>query len=224
MNLRQRSTQPELMDTDCADYADYARCLRDLSRVNVVTQTHRPTLSWLKRHAAPDESFTLLDIACGHGDGLRAIRRHFPNATLIGVDLNPWATRAATEATPPGANITFINDDAFLYQPAEPFDFIVSSQFAHHLTDNQVVTFLRWQQAQARRGWFISDVHRHWFPYYGFPLLARALFWHRFIRIDGQISVARAFTRAEWETFLHQAGVAAKIDWYFAFRLCLGTP
>ncbi len=224
MTLAVRSTREERMDTHCVDYGDYARCLRDLSRVNIVTQTHRPTLGWLKRHARADEAFSLLDIACGHGDGLRAIRKRFPNARLTGIDLNPWATRAATEATPERARITFINGDAFAYRPAEPFDFIISSQFTHHLTDEQVVEFLIWQQAHARRGWFISDVHRHWFPYYGFPLLARVLLWHRFIREDGQISVARAFVRAEWERFLAQAGVAGEIGWYFAFRLCVGSP
>lgn len=221
MNLKRRSDQPEQMDTDCADYADYSRCLRDLSRVNVVTQTHRPTLAWLSKHATGD--FSLLDIACGHGDGLRAIRRRYPAARLTGIDLNPWATRAASEATPAESNITFINDNAFTYKPAEKFDFIISSQFTHHLADDEVVAFLRWQQANAARGWFIGDIHRHWLPYYGFPLLARVAGWHRFVREDGQISVSRAFVRAEWQALLQRAGVEADITWYFAFRLCISS-
>ena len=69
MNLARRSTQQERMDTDCVDFADYSRCLRDLSRVNIVTLTHRPMLAWLARHATAD--FSLLDVACGHGDALR---------------------------------------------------------------------------------------------------------------------------------------------------------
>ncbi len=89
MNLSRRSTQSERMDTDCVDFDDYSRCLRDLSRVNVVTMTHRPTLSWLAKHASGD--FSVLDIACGRGDALRKIRRRFPEAKLTGIDLNPWA-------------------------------------------------------------------------------------------------------------------------------------
>ncbi|HET6609507.1 MAG TPA: methyltransferase domain-containing protein [Rhodopila sp.] len=224
MNLSARSTQQERMDTDCVDYADYARCLRDLSRVNVATQTHRPTLRWLARHVRPEEAFSLLDIACGHGDCLRAIRKRYPNAALTGIDLNPWATRAATEATPAAANINFVNGDAFAYRPDTPFDIIISSQFAHHLTDEQVVTFLAWQQTHAARGWFISDIHRHWLAYYGFPLLARAMAWHRFVREDGQTSVARAFIRSEWDSLLAGAGVKADIEWYLPFRLCVGSP
>jgi trans-aconitate methyltransferase len=224
MTLAVRSTQEERMDTDCVDYSDYARCLHDLSRVNVFTQTHRPTLRWLRRHVRQEEAFSVLDIACGHGDCLRAIRKRYPNARLTGIDLNPWATRAATDATPDAARISFVNGDAFAYQPGEPFDIIVSSQFAHHLTDEQVVHFLVWQQAHARRGWFISDLHRHWLAYYGFPLLARVMAWHQFVREDGQTSIARAFIRSEWETFLTRAGVKAEIGWYVPFRLCVGSP
>lgn len=224
MSLAVRSTKAELMDTGCDGYEDYARCLHDLSRVNVVTMTHRPMLAWLRRHAAP--GFSLLDIACGHGDALRAIRRRHPDAALTGIDLNPWAIRAAAEATPPGARIQFIVDDAFAYRPDAPFDFIITSQFAHHLTDDQVVAFLTWLNRHAARGWFISDLHRHWLPYYGFPLLARAAFWHHFVRTDGQISIARSFTPAEWKTLLRRAGLCgeASVHWHVPFRLCVSRP
>jgi SAM-dependent methyltransferase len=224
MNLSRRSTQQEQMDTDCADFEDYRRCLRDLSRVNAVTLTHRPMLAWLAGHAEGD--FSVLDIACGYGDALRKIRRRFPGARLTGIDLNPWATRAAQEATDPGAGIEFINGDAFAYAPTRKFDFIITSQFTHHLTDEQVVSFLRWLQENAARGWFIGDLHRHPFPYYGFPLLARVLSWHRFVREDGQISIARSFVRTEWEALLGQAGITgeqATIAWHIPFRLCVAT-
>lgn len=224
VDLSRRSTQQERMDTDCADFEDYSRCLRDLSRVNVVTLTHRPMLSWLAKHATPD--FSLLDIACGHGDALRKIRSRHPGARLTGIDLNPWATPAARQATDPAARIEFINGDAFAYSPERKFDFIITSQFTHHLSDDQVVSFLRWLQDNAGRGWFIGDIHRHAIPYYGFPVLARLALWHRFVREDGQISVARAFIRTEWENLLRQAGISeqqASVAWYIPFRLCVAT-
>jgi 2-polyprenyl-3-methyl-5-hydroxy-6-metoxy-1,4-benzoquinol methylase len=224
MNLAQRSTQQERMDTDCVDFDDYRRCLRDLSRVNVVTLTHRPMLAWLAKHAKAD--FSVLDIACGHGDALRKIRARFPEARLTGIDLNPWATRAAREATDPAARIELINDDAFAYRPAQKFDFIITSQFTHHLTNEQLVGFLRWLQKNAARGWFISDLHRHFLAYYGFPILARLALWHRFVREDGQISIARSFVPAEWRALLRQADITeqqAFIAWYIPFRLCVAT-
>lgn len=213
------------MDTDCRDYADYAACLRDLSRVNIVTLTHRPMLRWLARQAVDKPDFSLLDIACGHGDALRHIRRRFPQARLTGIDLNPWAIRAATEATDHAAGIRFINDNAFTYVPETPFDFIVTSQFTHHLTDTEVVDFLRWLPRHAARGWFIGDVLRNVVAYYGFPLLARLFFWHRFIREDGQISIARAFRATEWQTLLQQADVSGvTLSRFTPFRICISSP
>jgi SAM-dependent methyltransferase len=224
MTLSQRSMRQERMDTDCVDFEDYRRCLRDLSRVNTVTLTHRPMLRWLAARAKGD--FTLLDIACGHGDALRRIRDRYPDARLTGIDLNPWAIRAAGEATREAMRITFINGDALEYAPAEKFDFIITSQFTHHLTDERVVDFLRWLQENAALGWFIGDLHRHALPYYGFPLLARICLWHRFVGEDGQISIARAFVRGDWEVLLRRAGISeeqATIAWQMPFRLCVAT-
>jgi SAM-dependent methyltransferase len=230
MTLVRRSTASERMDTDCVDFEDYSRCLRDLSRVNVVTMTHRPMLAWLAKRARlanrAGGNFSVLDIASGHGDALRRIRARFPAARLTGIDLNPWATRAAQAATDPVAGIDFVCGDAFAYVPAAKFDFIITSQFTHHLTDAQVVEFLRWLRQNAAQGWFIGDLHRHVLPYYGFPLLARAMLWHRFVREDGQVSIARAFVRTEWVALLREAGITdqeAAITWHLPFRLCVAT-
>jgi 2-polyprenyl-3-methyl-5-hydroxy-6-metoxy-1,4-benzoquinol methylase len=224
MMLAHRSNQEEYMDTACSGYEDYRRCLRDLARVNTCTLTHRPMLAWLARHDRTQ--FSLLDVACGYGDALRRIRRRYPHARLTGIDLNPWATRAAREATNENEQIDFINGDVFALQPDQQFDFIVSSQFTHHLPDDQVVVFLRWLQTQAVTGWFIGDIHRHALPYLGFPILAWIARWHPLVRLDGQISIARAFVRDDWSTLLQEAEVPterASIAWHMPFRLCVGT-
>ena len=216
------------MDTECADFADYRHCLSDLARVNTVTLTHRPVLAFLARETAGLVSFSLLDVACGHGDLLRRIhrwaRRRGIEARLSGLDLNPWAAQVARAATPAAARIDYLTTDTFAFRPEPRPDFIVSSQFAHHLTDEGVVAFIRWQEVHAVRGWFIGDLHRHWFPYYGFPLLARVARWHRFVRIDGKISIGRGFTTPEWRALLAAAGLAAadaEITWHVPFRLCV---
>jgi SAM-dependent methyltransferase len=226
VSLLHRSTQAEQMDTECVDFEDYSRCLRDLSRVNVVTFTHRPMLGWLARKTGGERDFSVLDIACGHGDALRQIRRRHPNARLEGIDLNPWGTRAALAATAPTDRITFRTGDAFAFIPERPFDFIISSQFTHHLTNDQIVEFLQWLRTNAARGWFIGDLHRHIIAYYGFPLLARLAGWHRIVRLDGQVSIARAFIRAEWLALLRRAGITdreATVTWNLPFRLCVAS-
>ena len=92
MNLSRRSNQQERMDTECADFDDYSRCLRDLSRVNAVTLTHRPMLSWLAKHAQP--GFSLLDIACGHGDAFRSFLSGYAMASFTGASLMARAASA----------------------------------------------------------------------------------------------------------------------------------
>jgi 2-polyprenyl-3-methyl-5-hydroxy-6-metoxy-1,4-benzoquinol methylase len=224
--LRVRSQQAERMETDCTAYEDYARCLTDLAKVNVVTMTHRPVLAWLKEETRELQGFSLCDVGCGQGDLLRLIARQaYGRAVrLEGVDRHPWSIRAAREATSARMPITYREADVFGLPDEVRWDFIVSSQFAHHLTDEELIRFMQWQDRHAVRGWFISDLHRHWFAYYGFPLLARVMSWHRFVRMDGQVSIARGFTVAELREALREARVpddAAAATWHVPFRICV---
>jgi 2-polyprenyl-3-methyl-5-hydroxy-6-metoxy-1,4-benzoquinol methylase len=230
MDLSVRSELPEEMDAASTDSATYAICLRDLASVNKVTFTHRPVLQWLKAAAAslPEgRSIRLLDVACGHGDLLRAMARWAEKNKIVlrleGLDLNPRSAEVAAAATPSGMDITYHTGDVFAFAPAEKPDLIFSSQFAHHLTDDEVVRLLRWMDHTAGHGWFIADLHRHALAYYGFPLLARAAGWHRIVRQDGQISIARSFRRADWENLLERAGLSATIAWRLPFRYCVGA-
>lgn len=229
MDLSQRSTQEELMDSAATSPEDYASCLRDLAAVNRLTLTHGPTLRWLNRatkNLPRGASISVLDVACGHGDLLRAIHRWAERRGLLvsleGIDINPGSTALATAATSPGIAITYRTGDVFAYWPRPHPDFIVSSQFAHHLTGDELVRFLGWLDRTAVRGWLIADLHRHAVPYYGFRLLAWAAGWHRIVRLDGTVSIARSFRRADWRRALAAAGLTATINWHVPFRFTVG--
>jgi 2-polyprenyl-3-methyl-5-hydroxy-6-metoxy-1,4-benzoquinol methylase len=101
------------------------------------------------------------------------------------------------------------------------FDFIISSQVAHHMSDRQLDEFIRFMEETARRGWLICDLHRHRFAHAGFPLLARLLAVHRIVREDGTLSIARSFRPREWQDILARAGVegSAEVVRRFPFRL-----
>jgi 2-polyprenyl-3-methyl-5-hydroxy-6-metoxy-1,4-benzoquinol methylase len=225
MPLAARSTLPELMDAETVDETTYRRCLADLAAINRITFTHRATLNWLTRatkNIPPDAEIAILDVAYGQGDLLRAIAgwaaKRGRAVRLSGIDLNPRSAVAARALTPPGAPITYYTGDVFAFTPASAPDFIVTSQFTHHLADHEIVSLLRWLDATATSGWFITDLHRHALAYYGFPLLAWAMSWHGIVRHDGRISIARGFTRAEWELLVRQAGIQAEITWKLPFR------
>jgi hypothetical protein len=127
----------------------------------------------------------------------------------------------ARAATPEWMDIEYQTADVFRYALSERPDFIVSSDFTHHLSDEDVVKFLTWLNENSRYGWHIVDLQRHALPYYGFPALARLMGWHRILREDGVISIARSFRRSDWRKYLDQAGVHAEISWHL-FRLCVG--
>ena len=91
------------MDTDCVDYDDYRRCLRDLAARQHCHADARADVAWLAREIAGKKSFSLLDVACGHGDMLRPSIVG-PSGAALSHGLRAWisipgATRAAREAT-----------------------------------------------------------------------------------------------------------------------------
>lgn len=206
--------------------AEYRRCLSDLEQVNWLTGTHAPTLRWLRaatRDWRRGRVLSVLDVGFGNGDLLRAIHvwghRRGLAPVLAGVDLNPRAAAMAEAATPRGIAIAWHVGDVFAHEPDSPPDFIVCSQFLHHLPDDRVAALLGWMERTARRGWCVVDLRRHWFPYFGFRLLAFVMGWHRIVRRDGTISIARGFRVADWQALVRAACPAAVTRAAFPFRL-----
>jgi 2-polyprenyl-3-methyl-5-hydroxy-6-metoxy-1,4-benzoquinol methylase len=225
-NLRVRERTEEQMDAPGLPPAVYDRVLADLSRVNRWTFTARPTLAYLARALDGRRAFSLLDIGFGQGDMLRAIAKWAAQrgiaARLVGVDLNPKSKVSARAATSSDLRIDYRTGD-YRGQP-EQFDLMISSQVAHHMTDAELGCFIAFMENTARCGWLISDLHRHRFSHWGFPILARALRVHRIVREDGQLSIARSFRPGEWPKICADAGVdpaLVHVARRFPFRLCV---
>lgn len=208
--LSVRSRQNEQMDAADLDPLVYGEVLRDLARVNRWTFTAHATTAFLSRALGDSRSFSLLDVGFGYGDLLRTVAKWAAKrniaAKLVGVDLNPASEALARAATPADLTLDYRTGD-YAEQP-ERFDFIVSSQVAHHMSDAQLERFVRHMESSAGKGWLICDLHRHFFAYHGFPLLARAMGVHRIVREDGQLSIARAMRPSEWPPVLAHAGIA----------------
>ncbi|MBC7521057.1 MAG: methyltransferase domain-containing protein [Sandarakinorhabdus sp.] len=212
------------MDADDLPAATYAALIADLARVNTVTLARPPTLRWLARATKGMDRFSLVDVGFGHGDMLRAIaywaRAQGKTAELTGIDLNPRSGPVA-QAASAGLNIRYLTGDAAAL--AGRPDFIICSLVAHHMTDPELIGFIRWMEATAVRGWFINDLHRHRVAWLGFRALAGVLRWHPIVRHDGALSVRRAFVRADWTRLLAAAGVdAARVRWHLPFRWGVG--
>lgn len=216
---------PELMDGDCS-YEDFRDCLRSLEKINRWLLGYRPTLNWLEQlpHGQRDSSH-ILDVGSGGGDLLRQIarwaRRRNIDVELTGIDLNPYAARAASESTPEGLNITWVTGDAMLYQPEKPVDVVVSSLMAHHLESEEIVALLRWMEATAKIGWFINDLERSELSYRMFSWVR----WHPIVQHDGPVSFRRAFRKEDWLHLLAAAEIpleAVTLEHWRPGRLCVG--
>lgn len=223
--LTVRATADELMDADDLDPAIYAAVVADLARVNAVTMAARPTLAFLERATRGTKQLKLLDVGYGDGDMLRRIARWAARrditVDLVGVDLNPRSALAAHAHTPAGLPIRYLTGDYADHADAG-WDVVISSLVAHHMTQEQLVAFLKFMENEARRGWFINDLERHGFAHWGFPILATLMRWHPIVKHDGTLSVARSYRAAEWWPLLAQAGInAACVTRYFPFRLCV---
>jgi trans-aconitate methyltransferase len=220
---------PELMDGDCS-YEDFRDCLRSLEQVNRWLLGYRPTLAWLERlPREPRVPVHIVDVGSGGGDLLRQIagwaKRRGITAQLTGIDLNPYAARAAAESTPMESGIAWVTGDALAYQPERPVDIVASSLTAHHLEDEEIVNLLRWMEATARVGWFLNDLERSERTSRIFGWVARVARWHRFVRHDGPVSFRRAFQKEDWNRLLAAAGIpreAVTVEHWRPGRLCVG--
>ena len=230
MDFSNRSNQPELMDTELSTYEEFYTCLRELERINCWTVAYTPTLRWIKKvlNKNKQASISVLDAGSGGGDMLRRIWQRFPAfrryLNLTGIDMNPWSKRAAQDWSAKFP-IQYETVDIFNFDQSRKVDVVISGLFAHHLSNEQLVMFVRWMEQHTTMGWFINDLHRHFVPYYFIKMATHLFSKNRFIKHDAAVSVSRAFKRKDWQQILRSAEIPIEnvsIKWHVPFRYCVG--
>ena len=224
---------PELMDEPCS-FEQFRDCVRDIAAVSRLTRAYSPTLRFFKEAVARRSSrlpLHLIDVGSGGGDMLRRLavwsRRRRVSVQLTGIDLNPYATRAATSFSAHSSlysRIHWLTGDVFTEAVTQAPDLVISSLVTHHMRDEEIVRFLRWMEEHASMGWFISDVVRSARSYRLFRVLAAVMRWHPFVRHDGLVSIRRGFREEDWERLLAAADIppgAVTLRRCALGRLCL---
>jgi 2-polyprenyl-3-methyl-5-hydroxy-6-metoxy-1,4-benzoquinol methylase len=227
-SLNRRFAGPELMDDGALAPEALAACLADLERLNRMTGAYVTTLAWLDRLFKASRStvpLVIVDAGCGHGDMLRRIgglaARRGVRVELVGIDMSPHATAAAGAATPKTLRIRWLTGDALDLLRQGRWDVILSSLLTHHLDNASVVRLLQLMDRHSRLGWLTTDLQRHIVPYWAARMLPPLLGMHPIVRHDAAVSVARAFTRADWRHLLTEAGLdepGVRLIWRFPFR------
>ena len=228
MNLRQRATEEELMDNLTLASDDLRQNLDELETINTWLGGYAPILQAFetleKTSLQPKATLQVADLGCGGGDTLRRIaawgRRRAKKLALTGVDANAFMLDYAAARSQQYPEIQYQQADVFssAFQ-AQQYDIITASLFCHHFPDAQLVTLLRAWQQQARHCVIINDLHRHWLAYHSIKWLTRLFRGSYLVQNDAPLSVARAFTRHDWQQLLHGAGIKNyRLRWRWAFR------
>ena len=229
LDFSKRAELTELMDEACSR-EEMRACLRDLEKLNRWFFGYRPVLHWLDSLSLAEARgpLRILDVGCGYGDLLRRIDRWATergiHVQLTGCDLNPDAVAIAEEATPKGSRVRWVAADVFSLDGQGPVDVIVSSLFTHHLSNGEIVRFVRWMEDHAGIGWFINDLSRAAVPYWLLKAFTNIAGLHRFVQHDGPVSIRRAFVAEEWRRVCSEAGLHvtdAAIDAWKPARLCV---
>jgi SAM-dependent methyltransferase len=213
-------------DRPDADPAVVRDTLLTLASLNGgVLRTHALLASLLRPLLEPAGRLRILDLGCGAGDCVRALARAGARAgctvEAVGVDRSPEAVGLARTLSEPGDGTTYLLGDA-LGPEADPsgFDVVVSSSFLHHLPDDRAVADLFRRSARARRGFAHLDLARSGVAHALFRALGRPFCRRRETFEDGLVSILRSFAPDELRALLGRAGVAARVETRFPWRLC----
>ncbi len=105
-----------------------------------------------------DERLTVLEVGVYEGGSVRMWEQYFPNAQVIGVDINPAAATHATDRIKIEiANQSDVSDLVTLATKHGPFDLVVDD--GSHIWDHQITTF-QWLFPYVRPGryYILEDI------------------------------------------------------------------
>jgi len=174
--------------------------LRDLERVNRFLGGYLVVRKMFARLVEPGERFSVLDVGAASGDMGAAITRSFPSARVTSLDYK--ADHLAQAADP-----KLVADAFHLPFPPASFDFVFSSLFLHHFTNEQVVELFLSFRSIARRAVLAIDLDRGPLAYYFLPNTRWLFGWQAITINDGQISVAAALKKDELLALAVRAGL-----------------
>ena len=214
------------MDRNDIPFEDIKRNMQELDFINRKLGGHDITLdgivALIKDKVIFNQMLYIVEIGCGGGDNLRAIKEwaqyiKLP-VKLLGIDINEECIAYAREQKR-NAGIELIHSNYRSVELMPRPDIIFSSLFCHHFTDEELVAQLKWMNKNSLVGFFINDLHRHPLAYYSIKMLTKLFSRSYLVKNDAPLSVLRGFKRTDWENLFVQAGIENyHCQWRWAFR------
>ena len=226
VDLTQRSTEIEIMDTFSGTTKELAIILQDINRVNRLLGGYSITLSAVFKLLALEnkKSYTILDMGCAEGTILRKLameaRKRNITLKLIGVDLNKQGLELATYYSTEYPEITYLEADILTTDfSSYNIDVVMTTLTLHHFTDKGVIQFVNQFNSLASLGVVINDLDRNPIAYYLFKAFSFFFIKTEIAKKDGLLSIRRAFKKKDLIRYAAQVKNAShQIEWKWAFR------
>jgi 2-polyprenyl-3-methyl-5-hydroxy-6-metoxy-1,4-benzoquinol methylase len=208
-DLRDRSDEKELMDTEDADLALLRTTVRQFRIFNMLLSASR---NLVRRHffsvmeRAPGSSYSLLDMGTGGCDIpvwiVREARRRGLRVSVTALDYDARIVPVALDAARGYPEIRVVTGNALEVERLGEFDFVFSNHFLHHLSWDEIEVVMRYVVRRARRAFLMNDLERSAWAYAGYTIFAGLFIRKSLAFYDGRLSIRRGFLAAELEEFL----------------------
>lgn len=207
-------------------FADIRQNMKELNIINTLLGGHKISIGGIREilgKLQADQVITVCEIGCGGGDNLKAIEKwccsNSIKVKLIGIDIKTECIGFAQQQYPTLNASWIVADYKEVNFKNDKPDIIFSSLFCHHFIEEDIVDMLQWMKANATRGFFINDLHRHPLAFYSIKLITGLLSKSYLVKNDAPLSVARGFKKREWQKLISSAVIAGcAIKWKWAFR------
>lgn len=205
MPLRRRAHLTESLDGGPVEGAELARNLADLARIGRLPGGTRASVGAIRRLAPARGDISIIDVGAGRGDMALAFARR--GWRTVAIDSHPDVLRLA-HATAMDPLVEVVDADGrSLPYADDAFHISHCSLLIHHLDPPDAVGLLREMARVARHGVVINDLRRGLPSFVATGVTVALLSRCRTTRVDGLISARRAYTLAELDDLLEEAGL-----------------
>jgi ubiquinone/menaquinone biosynthesis C-methylase UbiE len=219
MNLKERSSEPELMDYE-GDEEEIRSALKELKIINKLLGGNRITAGILQKISKQTElkALKLLDAGSGASDILTQKKFSF-RPDIVSIDKNFFICKVAQENKE--IDKVVCGDALRLPFKDNSFDVVHASLFIHHFSNDQLNLLLKGFCRISGHAVVINDLRRSYFAYYGFALISTLFSGNRLVKYDGLVSIRRGFKKDELTRVLNDLGYQFKIKSKWGFRWLL---
>lgn len=180
-----------------------------------------------KDKETPNRVFKICDVGCGGGDLTQAIYKWSLKKSeffsISGIDINPFIVEFAQKNIH-NDSIQFYVQDIFSKKIIDSgMDVFCFNNVCHHFDTESLIKLLI-HLTTARSTILINDLQRHCISYYFIKIYTYIFNYSKLAKVDGPLSVLKAFSKTEILDILKKANVTdfeLKKRWAFRWQLII---